>query len=207
MLRVDPASCQPADLAPAVEWLRSGGVVAFPTETFYGLAVDPVSASAVSALVDLKGRAADAALPLIAGTLDQVRAIGTLGALDERLAGAFWPGPLTLVVTARDPFASGVAAADGAVAIRVPGHPVARALAVAWGRPLTATSANRSGLPPARRAADLVDLADDARVMVIDGGDTPGGRPSTIVDARGERPRLIRDGAVPWGRVLESIHR
>lgn len=207
MLRVDPASCRPEDLGPAVERLRSGGVVVFPTETFYGLAVDPSSSKAVSALVDLKGRAADAALPLIAGTLDHVRATVVLGAIDLQLADAFWPGPLTIVVEPRVVFAAGVAAADGSVAIRIPGHAVARALATAWGGPLTATSANRSGLPPASRVEDLGDLESDARVMVIDGGATPGGRPSTIVDARGGHPQLVRDGAVPWSRVLESIHR
>ncbi len=207
MLRVNPASCQPDDFGPAVERLRSGGVVAFPTETFYGLAVDPSSPQAVAALVELKGRAADAALPLIAGTLDHVRANVVLGAIEAQLAEALWPGPLTVVVEPRVLFAAGVAAADGSVAIRIPGHAVARALATAWGGPLTATSANLSGQPPASRVEDLGDLARDARVMVIDGGATPGGRPSTIVDARDGHPRLLRDGAVPWSRVLESIHR
>ena len=91
------------------------------------------------------------------------------------------------------------------MAVRVPDHAVARALAAAWGAPITATSANRSGEPPAQSAATLATLADDPRVLVVDAGSTPGGQPSTIVDARGETPVLVRAGAIAWNRVLESI--
>jgi L-threonylcarbamoyladenylate synthase len=91
------------------------------------------------------------------------------------------------------------------VAVRVPDHVVARALAEACGSPVTATSANRSGEPPARTADALADVVD-ARVLIVDGGSTPGGRPSTIVDARGSQPVCVREGAVAWDRVVHSLH-
>ena len=207
VLRVEPLGPRPGELDPAVAWLRRGRVVAFPTETFYGLAVDPASADAVAALFDLKGRPADLALPLIASSRDSVEAwAGGVPALTARLAEGFWPGPLSLIVDAPALRAPGVAAADGTVAVRVPGHPVARGLAAAFGGPLTSTSANRSGSKPARRVEELNSIATDPRVLVVDGGDSPGGLASTIVDARRDAPRLLREGAVPWSRVLEFLH-
>lgn len=195
-----------ADWIPVVGWLRSGGIVVVPTETFYGLAVDPGSESAVEALFDLKGRPASAALPLIAASAAQVEArCGRLDHASRRIAERFWPGPVSLVLPVSGPIARAVLGDGETVAIRVPAHPIARAVAAAFGRALTATSANASGRPPARRLSDLDDLLVDPRVWAIDAGETPGGRPSTIIDARSTPPRLVRDGAVPWSRVLESL--
>lgn len=193
------------ELKPALQWLRAGNIVAFPTDTLYGLAVDPTSSSAVEALFAAKGRAAESALPLVAGTAEQVETFcGALGPDAARLASAFWPGPLSIIVDAPLVVDARVHAGQGTVAIRVPDHPVARFLASAFGRPITATSANRSGRPPARSAREL-DPELAARVFVIDAGPLPGGAPSTIVDVRARPPRLIREGAVPWNRVLESL--
>ena len=204
-LVIDPDNCRPADLEPAVAWLRDGGIVALPTDTFYGLAVDPRSAAAVNALFSLKGRDAGAALPLIGASREQIEAVcGGLGASTRRLADACWPGPLALIVDAPASLAPAVHAGADTVAVRVPSHPVARALAGAAGHLLTATSANRSGEPPATTAGALLALADDARVLVVDGGPVPGGAPSTIVDARGARPVLVRAGSIAWDRVLKS---
>jgi L-threonylcarbamoyladenylate synthase len=206
-LRVDPAACTAVDLEPAVAWLRSGRAVAFPTETFYGLAVDPRSRDAVAAVFDLKGRPAELALPLVAASLEAVEAwCGPLPRLTRRLAERFWPGPLSVLVNVPDGLAPGVAGRDGSVAIRVPGHRVAAMLAGAFGAPLTATSANRSGQPPACRADDLGEVGRDPRVLIVDAGETVGGRPSTIVDARRAPVSLVREGAVPWNRVLESLY-
>jgi L-threonylcarbamoyladenylate synthase len=190
----------------AVEWLGGGGIVAFPTDTLYGLTVDPTSETAVASLFDLKGRRAEAALPFVAASVDQVFTWATRVSDDtRRLAATFWPGPLSLIVDAPDGIVPSVHARGGSVAVRVPAHDVARALAAAWGAPLPATSANRSGEPPATAASELGAIARDARVLVIDGGRTPGGLPSTIVDARQRPIVLVRDGAVPWRRVLESV--
>ncbi len=204
-LIVDPTTVRPSDLAPAVVWLRDGGIVALPTDTFYGLAVDPRSPEAVQALFDLKGRAAGAALPLIGASREQIEgACGELDAATRQLADRYWPGPLSLIVGAPVSIVPAVHGGAGTLAVRVPAHPVARALADAAGYPLTATSANRSGDPPAATAEAVLRVADDPRVLVVDGGAATGGAPSTIVDARGAEPVLVRAGAIAWDRVLKS---
>jgi L-threonylcarbamoyladenylate synthase len=205
-LVVDPAACAVEEFAEAVAWLRRGEVVAVPTDTLYGLAVDPASSAAVQRLFELKRRAADAAVPLIAASMDQVQHwIGTLSPLSWRLAVTFWPGPLSLVLDAPAQLAPEVHGGRASVAIRVPAHRVATMLCAAWGGPLTATSANRSGDAPAASVDALGDLATDPRLYIIDAGRTAGGAPSTIVDARGRAPILVRDGAIAWNRVLESL--
>jgi L-threonylcarbamoyladenylate synthase len=204
VLKIDARAFDPADLDPAVAHLQAGGVVAFPTDTFYGLAVDPLQPAAVGKLFALKGRAAGEAVPLISVSIEDVEQFcGPLGPAGSTLARTFWPGPLSLLVTAPASVGASVHAGTNAVAIRVPDHPVARALAALVGRPITATSANRSGRPPAQDAAALEQL--DAGLFVIDAGRTPGGAPSTIVDARVSPPRLIRAGQVAWDRVLKSL--
>jgi L-threonylcarbamoyladenylate synthase len=205
-LRLDPATCVVDDFAPAVAFLRAGGVVAFPTDTFYGLAVDPASAAAVTALFDLKGRDASAAIPFVAGSRAQVDAWCALEDTSALLADAFWPGPLSLICVAPPSIVPSVHASRGTVAVRVPAHAIARTLALAWGSPLPATSANRSGEPPAREASDLASL-DPRHLLIIDGGPSAGGAASTIVDARHRPPTLIREGAIAWNRVLDSIQR
>jgi L-threonylcarbamoyladenylate synthase len=206
VVTVDPAQCKAEDLRAAAAWLRAGRVVAFPTDTFYGLAVDPTSAAAVRALFALKGRSPDAALPLVAASTAQVRRLGGVWSpAMSALAHAFWPGPLSLVCDAPAQFVTEVHAGRSTVAIRVPDHRVARALAEACGGPVTATSANRTGGPPASSADRLEDLASESSVLLVDGGATPGGLPSTIVDARGAQATLVRAGAVAWDRVLESL--
>jgi L-threonylcarbamoyladenylate synthase len=205
-LRVSPATCATADLAVAAAWLASGGIVAFPTDTLYGLAVDPRSDLAVAALFDVKGRDQRVAIPLIAASRAVVD--GTLGPLDAasaQLADRFWPGPLSLLVDAPLSISRAVHGGAGTLAVRVPSHQVARALAESAGGLVTATSANRHGEPPALCAGALGALAADPRVFVVEGGPAGGGAPSTIVDARRSPAVLVRDGAVPWDRVLEWV--
>jgi L-threonylcarbamoyladenylate synthase len=206
VLRCDHGAWDAADLRTAVAWIEGGGVVAYPTDTFYGLGADVRSDLAVAAIFDLKGRDERAPLPLIAASLAQVEAFcGPLGPLASRLANRFWPGPLALICDAPAGISPSVHAGTGTIAVRVPAQAMARALADAWGRPITATSANRSGDPPASSLAALGSLADDSRLLVIDAGPTAGGAPSTIVDARGAAPTVVREGAVPWERVLRSL--
>ena len=204
MTRVRVAGDGDAAVQVAVAAMRSGLVVAYPTDTLYGLAVDPANSGAVTKLFSLKGRALDKAIPLIAADVGQVRAWTTMTPLAERLAAAFWPGPLTLVLRAAVEMDVRVMAEGGTVAIRVPDQPIARALAAAAGCPVTSTSANPSGLPPTADP-DEVARALPAIDVLIDGGVTPGGAPSTIVDATGTQPVLIREGAIAWERVLESL--
>jgi len=206
LLRVDPEHCSVEELAPAVAWLREDGIVAMPTDTLYGLAVNIRSSAAVRQLFALKGRDPRAALPLIAGNLAQVVACG--GRLDAReaaLAAAFWPGPLSIVREAPAWLVPEVHGGHRTVAIRIPAHLVARRLCEAWGGVLSATSANVSGAPGVDRAEALGALGEDPRVLVIDAGVTPGGLPSTLVDVRSAQPVLLREGAIAWSRVLDFL--
>ena len=210
MVRLPVAADRPDEdsIEQAAGALRRGGLVAYPTDTLYGLAVDPRRDDAVSRLFAAKGRDASAAVPLIAASLDQAQAAAILGDREIRLARTFWPGPLTIVVPARSGIAAAVLAGGTTVALRVPAHAVARALAAVFGFCITATSANRSGDPPAVTGADVsaalhtsIDLLD----VLLDAGAVTGGPPSTIVEMAESGPRLVRAGAVAWSRVLESL--
>lgn len=193
----------PDGLARAAAVLAAGGVVAFPTDTVYGLAADPRQEAAVARIFELKGRREGVALPLVAGSAAQAQAAGRFDARALALAAAFWPGPLSIVVPAASVLARAVVAADGTVAVRVPAHEAARGLAAALGFAVTATSANRSGNPPAQTAAEAADGLPGVD-LVLDGGPSPGGPPSTIVAPGDRGPVLIRAGAIPWERVLKS---
>jgi L-threonylcarbamoyladenylate synthase len=195
------------DLAPALEALRDGAAVAFPTETFYGLAVDPRSQAAVLRMFALKRRAADHSLPLVAASVTQIDDhVGSMTPLAQRLATRWWPGPLTLIIPASPLLFAGVHSSTGRVAVRVPAGSVARALAAAAGHAITSTSANISGEPPPTTPDQVAMAFGDALAVLIDAGPTPGGLPSTIVDATGPTPRLVRAGAIAWERVLEFPH-
>lgn len=193
------------EVAQAVEVLRRGGIVAYPTDTLYGLAVDPRRDDAVERLFAAKGRPASLAIPLIAADTAQARAWGDFGAEALRLAEAFWPGPLSLVVPARPGLSARVPAADGTIALRVPAHAVGRDLAAGIGCPITATSANRSGEPPTSLPAEVAAAIGDRIDLLIDAGPSPGGLPSTIVACTPSGARLIRAGAIAWERVLTFL--
>ena len=179
--------------------------MAYPTDTLYGLAVDPRSAVAVAKLFSVKRRVPGHAIPLIAADEAQAELAGAFTPVARRLVRVFWPGPLSIVVAATDQVCAGVRAADGSVAVRVPDSGVARALAGAFGFCITATSANLTGEPPTASADAVRDTLAGRVDYILDAGDAPGGEPSTIVDARGSTIRLVRAGVVPWKRVLESL--
>lgn len=184
-----------------------GDLMAYPTETFYGLGVDPRNAGAIVRLFAVKGRQPDEPLPLIAGSLDHVeRVCAPLTDAAYRLAEEFWPGPLTLVLPiAPGAFPDVLTGGRPNIAVRVPGHEAAIALATEVGGLLTSTSANRSGEPPASTAEQVMDALGGDLDLILDAGPTPGGAPSTIVDLTTDVPRLVRAGSVPWDRVLKSL--
>ncbi len=204
--RLDPLAPDPAGIAAAVAVLHSGGVVAYPTDTLYGLAVDPRNDAAVERLFAVKGRDVTSAIGLIAADAamaEEVAANG-FGSLERRLAAAFWPGPLTIVVAA----ASGMAPAlapGGTLGVRVPAHLVARSLSAAFGGCITATSANVAGRLPAVTADEVAATLGDHLDFLVDAGPAPGGAPSTVVELVEGRPVLHRAGAVAWDRVLEFV--
>jgi L-threonylcarbamoyladenylate synthase len=196
---VDPEAPQRDALQEAAKWIRMGGLVALPTDTLYGLAADPFRADAVARVLTVKGRPEGRALPLIAADADQIAAhLSPLSPVAQRLAAKFWPGPLTLLIPAPAALARDVTGDTGRVAVRVPAHDVARAICRAADRPITATSANRSGQPATADPAEVERALGEDIDLLIDTGPTRGGAPSTIVDVTGAAPRLVRAGAVSW---------
>jgi L-threonylcarbamoyladenylate synthase len=190
-----------ARVAAIAELLRRGGVVVYPTETFYGVGALARDAAAVARVAVAKGRPEGKPLPLLAADRAQVEELAALGGTAARLADALWPGPLTLVLPARGGLAAEIAG-GGTVGVRVPGSDVARRLAALAGGALVSTSANLAGEPPVADPAAL-SPALVARVDgVLDAGPTPGGLPSTVVVVDGDAVRLLREGAVPFERVL-----
>ncbi|MBD95513.1 MAG: threonylcarbamoyl-AMP synthase [Acidobacteria bacterium] len=190
----------------AVDALRRGELVAYPTETLYGLAVDPRQPDAVARLRRVKGREARLGLPLIAGSLTQVESdLGPLPRLGRRLTETFWPGPLTLIFVPTADLDAGITAADTSVAVRVPGAEPARRLALACGHPITATSANPAGKRPAATGDEVESLFGPVISLILEQAGALQGAPSTIVDIRGDAPVLVRAGIVSWDRVLQSV--
>jgi L-threonylcarbamoyladenylate synthase len=203
--RVRPEAPEPAAIREAVDVLERGGIVAYPTDTLYGLAVDPRSEEAVDRLFAVKGRDAQMAIPLIAGSIDQAEQFGVMTDRDRKLAAAFWPGPLTIVVAPRAGLSPKLFGGRHTIAIRVPAHQCARALATALGACVTSTSANRTGRPPAQTADEVAAAMGGSIDLLLDGGATIGGAPSTIVEIGADGPTLVRAGAIAWDRVLRSL--
>jgi len=193
-------------IASAAEAIRSGLIVAIPTDTLYGLAADPFRRDAIARLFEVKGRPSDRAVPLIAADVEQVvTKLGALSPVARRLADDFWPGPLTLLVSAPDTLAPEVTAGTGRIGVRVPAHATARALCRACATPLTATSANLSDRQPTSDADEVARTLGPRIDLLLDGGKTAGGPPSTIVDTTGDTVRLVRPGAVDWELVLTCV--
>jgi L-threonylcarbamoyladenylate synthase len=195
-------------IADAVRCLAAGGLVAFPTETVYGLGADAANAIAVARLYEAKGR--PAFNPLIVHVADAAaaRGLARFDAAAERLAAALWPGPLTLVLPKVQscPVAELATAGLDSIAVRVPDHPVARDLLAAWARPIVAPSANRSGhVSPTTAQHVLADLR--GRIdLILDGGPTPVGVESTIVACLGA-PVLLRPGGIPREEIARILGR
>jgi len=184
-------------IAVAAAALRRGEVVAFPTDTVYGLGAEMSQEAAVQALYEIKGRPEGKAIPLLLASADDLEQVAaSVPPRAARLVQAFWPGPLTLVLEARPEVPVVVRAGGHTVAVRVPDHPEARALIEALCAPLATTSANRSGAPEARTAIEVVQQLGNRVRWVIDGGRSPGGRPSTVVDMTVDPPAIRRVGAI-----------
>ena len=183
------------DAAAAVgETAAAGGVVLIPTETFYGLAADPASEAAVEKVCAMKARPRGVPLPILCADWTQVERLVEVPERHRVRLSRSWPGPLTVVAPARRPTAAGL---EGTLAVRIPGHRLLRALLYIVG-PLTGTSANRHGAPPCTEADRSLSQLDPAPDLVLDGGLTPGGIASTLVDITGPSPKVLRAGAAPW---------
>ncbi len=199
--QVLPADSPDAILA-AVQVLRTGGLVAFPTDTVYGVGALAFDERAVQSIYDAKDRPDDKAIPILLGDAADLPQVALdLNETAERLAEAFWPGPLTIVVRKQPALPRAVSATD-TVGVRVPDHELARRLLISAG-PMAVTSANRSGQPSPNTAAGVLEQLGGRIGLILDGGTTPGGVPSTVVDCTQSEPTVLREGPI----TLENIRR
>ena len=192
--------------ARAAEVVAAGGLVAFRTDTFYGLGADPFNRNAVRALRALKGREGAKPVLVVISDADVAGRFMTSGStLFDALSARFWPGALTLVVAARAEVPVELTAGTGTVGIRLPADETVRAFVRACGGALTATSANRAGEPPARTAAEVANAFPTGLDLIVDGGAARSEQPSTVVDVTDAEARLIREGVVAWREVEQVL--
>ncbi len=197
LLPVDPQRPDPGALDDVRRCLLGHGLIAFPTESYYGIGALVTSASAVERLFAVKRRAADQPVPVVVADRHQVAmVIETIPPLADRLMERFWPGPLTLVMQARGTVPNQLTGGTGRLGVRQPGMSLPALVAAAVGGPITATSANRSGTPPATTAEMVRASLGDELDLILDGGTTPGGLPSTVLDVTVDPPRLVRAGRI-----------
>jgi L-threonylcarbamoyladenylate synthase len=197
-----------AGRADAVEVLRSGGVVALPTDTVYGIAVATSTPGGIERLFAVKRRPPDKGIMLLLDDAAQAARAGVMTPAAVALADATWPGGLSVVVPQRPdvPWPAVLTGGGATIGLRVPDHDSPRTLARGVG-PLPTTSANVSGLPEARDAAAILDQLGASIELVLDGGPAHGGPASTVVDCTGIRPSVVRVGAIPVGEVAAILDR
>jgi L-threonylcarbamoyladenylate synthase len=210
ILRIDPDEPEPELINHVVSSLNSGNVVALPTDTFYGLAVDPVNLRAVDRIYDIKTRARHKPLSLLIGEVAQAYELArSLDTAFDRLAEKFWPGPLTIIVKAGSKLPLRVTANTGNLALRVPGAAIPRAVVARLGLPITATSANLHGEPECRYANGVRDQLGDKIPLIVDGGATVRSVATTIVDLSGggNSWMIVREGAIPTHEIALTLQR
>ncbi len=190
----------------AASVLSAGGVIIFPAETLYGLGARARDPDAVRRVFELKGRGRDVPLPVMAADLEMAGRWAVFTDQARELAGYFWPGPLTLVLEARDFVDQALTGGTGKLGIRVPGAEFARLTAAALECPLTATSANKSGRPAPRAAMEALDSLAGEVDLVVDGGTLPGGLASTVAEIVDGRLKILRRGVLAE-EELEAAHR
>lgn len=207
-LLIHPDEPEPALIDQVVASLNRGNVVALPTGTFYGLAVDPVNLRAVERIYDLKTRARHKPLSLLIAEVAQANELARhLDSAFDRLAERFWPGPLTLVVKAGSKLPLRVTANTGNLALRVPEAAIPRAIVKRLGLPITATSANLFGLPECTSAAGVREQLGSKIPLIVDGGPTAQNMATTIVDLSGggNSWMILREGAIPTHEIALTL--
>jgi L-threonylcarbamoyladenylate synthase len=216
LLRVSAQTPEADALRYAAHFLIRGCVIGIPTDTFYGLAADPFNLAAVDELYRVKGRPETRALPILVNSLDQALVLMRQGLLEgttmehpprnfTKLAEAFWPGGLTLVVDASNRVPLKVTANTGKVALRWPNSPVVEQLIDEFGGPITGTSANISGFPACANTEQLIKQLGLRLPLILDAGETGMGLPSTIIGLQDEKWEVLREGAIPVAEIEAAL--
>ncbi|MEN6320768.1 MAG: L-threonylcarbamoyladenylate synthase [Syntrophaceae bacterium] len=206
VLKIDPQNPDISLITKAVHILEEGGVVAYPTETFYGLGADGSNDKAIERIFYIKGRDSRNPLSVIIGDMSYLRNfVQEIPECAVRLMEVFWPGALTLVFRASQNVSPLLTAGSGKIGIRVSSHRIATALVKALHRPVTATSANLSGARECTSAHDVTECIGHQIDAVIDGGPTPGGAGSTIIDITTTPPVILREGAISFPIIEKTL--
>ncbi len=187
--------------------LDSSGVIGFPTDTFYGLGVNPFDAAAIDKIFEIKSREKNKPILLLIGEIGQLSlVVKKVSREAEILMNAFWPGPLTLLFEAKSSLPNKLLGSGNTIGVRLPNSLVATQLMLKTGNPITATSANLSGNMECRSSDELLNALGDQLDLILDGGNAPGGKASTIVDTSCFPPKLIRDGKVEREKIEAALN-
>jgi L-threonylcarbamoyladenylate synthase len=201
-------STDPAAIEQALQVLRAGGLIAFATDTVYGVGALPSLAPAVERIYLAKGRPRDKAIPLLMDSASRLEEVAeNIPPEASLLAKKFWPGPLTIVLTRKPAVPDKITAGGTSVAVRVPDHPFALRLIAAAGGALATTSANLSGQPDPITAQEVLGYLGGRIDLILDGGRCPGGIPSTVIDLSGSSPHVVRWGAIKHASLDEALGR
>lgn len=194
----------PESISSALSLFRDGDIVAFPTDTVYGLGADPFQASGIIKLFEAKGRDSNKAIAILVGSVEQALLVTDhMTEMAMRLCEAFWPGGLTVIVPRKNTLPELISNTDR-IGIRMPNHPVALEMLRTFG-PLATTSANLSGKPDAVSAKDVFDQLCNRVPLILDGGKCPGGVPSTVIDCSGTEPIILRTGPVTSEQIFKVL--
>jgi L-threonylcarbamoyladenylate synthase len=206
VIQVDPSRGSPDVIERAATCVLSGGLVAYPTESFYGLAADATNGAAIKRLFQVKGRPLDRPVLVLISSVEMLRDyVRHIPLTALQLMDAFWPGGLTLVFEGRSKISPLLTAGTGKIGVRLSSHPVATALTRAAGVPITGTSANVSGEPACSTAKAVLMAFGDGVDLVLDGGETLGKGASTVLDMTVDPPRILREGMISRSRLEEFI--
>jgi len=206
IIKIDPDKPEAERIDEAVAILKSGGVIAFPTETFYGLGADARDETAIDKIFGIKGRDFKNPILVVIGDRVHLDAFAADVPMQARkLMDRLWPGPLTIIFRAATSVSPKLTAGSGKIGIRLTSHPIATAISKRLGGPVTATSANLSGAPECTSAVEVLSQLEGKIAGIVDGGQTPGGKGSTIVDATVSPVKVLREGVIPAALIQDTL--
>lgn len=206
LIRIDPKEPSGPDIEKAVAYLRDGQVIAYPTETIYGLGADVLNRKAVKRIYDLKSRDYGLPISVLISDLKMLReVVSDVSDRALKLMRKFWPGPLTILFYASAAIPKGLVTNTNKIGIRMSSHPIASAIAQTFGHPITTTSANLSGFPPSLSVKHVQKYFGEKIPCVVDGGECNPSRGSTVIDLAEDTMRIVRDGAIPADEVIKCF--